>query len=39
MGSAQLAYVSEAEYLSGEELPGPRHEYVDGQHPLPRLGG
>jgi|JI61114DRNA_FD_contig_71_79467_length_936_multi_4_in_0_out_0_1 Uma2 family endonuclease len=31
MGSAQLAYVSEAEYLSGEELPGPRHEYVDGQ--------
>jgi len=31
MGSAQLAYVSEADYLIGEELPGPRHEYVDGQ--------
>lgn len=31
MVSAQLAYVSEADYLTGEELPGPRHEYVDGQ--------
>lgn len=31
MGSAQFAYVTEADYLSGEELSGPRHEYVDGQ--------
>lgn len=31
MVSAQIAYVSEADYLTGEELPGPRHEYVDGQ--------
>ena len=31
MGSVQLAHVSEADYLSGEELPGTRHEYVDGQ--------
>lgn len=31
MESAQLADISEADYLAGEELPGPRHEYVAGQ--------
>lgn len=31
MGSAQLAVISEADFLAGEELPGPRHEYVAGQ--------
>ena len=31
MGSARLVHVSEADYLSGEELPGTRHEYVAGQ--------
>jgi Uma2 family endonuclease len=31
MGSARLVHVSEADYLSGEEPPGTRHEYVDGQ--------
>lgn len=31
MASAQLSYLSEADYLAGEELPGPRHEYVNGQ--------
>ena len=31
MVSAQLACLSEAEYLAGEELPGPRHEYIGGQ--------
>lgn len=31
MESAQLADISEVDYLAGEELPGPRHEYVAGQ--------
>ena len=31
MKSTQLVQLSEADYLSGEELPGPRHEYLDGQ--------
>ncbi|MEN9481848.1 MAG: hypothetical protein RLZZ298_3243 [Pseudomonadota bacterium] len=31
MGTAQLAYLSVADYLAGEDLPGPRHEYVDGE--------
>lgn len=31
MAQAQLSHLSEADYLAGEELPGPKHEYVDGQ--------
>ena len=31
MGQAQLSYLSEANYLAGEELPGLRHEYVQGE--------
>jgi len=31
MRTAQRAFLSVAEYLAGEERPGPRHEYVDGQ--------
>ena len=31
MGSAHGLDISEADYLAGEELPGPRHEYVAGQ--------
>ena len=31
MQSVQLASISEADYLAGEELPGPRHEFIDGQ--------
>jgi len=31
MGSAHGLDISEANYLAGEELPGPRHEYVAGQ--------
>lgn len=31
MGEAQLSYLSETDYLVGEELPGLRHEYVQGQ--------
>lgn len=30
MGQAQIAIISEADYLAGEALPGPRHEYVRG---------
>ena len=31
MAQAQLAFTSEADYLAGEELPGLRHEYVQGE--------
>jgi Uma2 family endonuclease len=31
MQSIQLASLSETDYLAGEELPGPRHEFIDGQ--------
>ena len=31
MGTAQLAYLSVVDYLAGEDLPGPRHEYVNGE--------
>lgn len=31
MQSVQLASISETDYLAGEELPGPRHEFIDGQ--------
>lgn len=30
MGEAQLSIISEADYLAGEDLPGPRHEYLRG---------
>lgn len=30
MRTAQLVYLSVADYLAGEDLPGPRHEYVNG---------
>lgn len=31
MALARLAILSEEDYLAGEELPGPRHEYVRGE--------
>lgn len=31
MAQARLALISEADYLAGEELPGPRHEYLGGE--------
>lgn len=31
MGEALLSYLSEADYLAGEELPGLKHEYVRGE--------
>jgi hypothetical protein len=31
MGEAQLSFISESDYLAGEELPGLRHEYVRGE--------
>lgn len=31
MGQAQISILSEADYLAGEELPGPRHEYLAGE--------
>ena len=31
MGNAQRDYMTEGDYLAGEELPGPRHEYIDGE--------
>ncbi|MDD2742825.1 MAG: Uma2 family endonuclease [Rhodocyclaceae bacterium] len=31
MGTAQLAYLTVADYLAGEDLPGSRHEYVNGE--------
>lgn len=31
MGTAHLAYLTVAEYLAGEDLPGLRHEYVNGE--------
>ena len=31
MRTIQLVYLPVADYLAGEDLPGPRHEYVDGE--------
>lgn len=31
MGEVPLSYISEADYLAGEELPGLRHEYLRGE--------
>ena len=31
MATAPLAYLTVADYLAGENLPGPRHEYVNGE--------
>lgn len=31
MGLSRLSYLSEPDYLAGERLPGPKHEYVAGQ--------
>jgi Uma2 family endonuclease len=31
MATAPLAYLTVADYLAGEYLPGPRHEYVNGE--------
>lgn len=31
MQSVPLASISETDYLADEELPGPRHEFIDGQ--------
>jgi Uma2 family endonuclease len=31
MGTAQLVYMTVADYLAGEALLGPRHEYVNGE--------
>ncbi len=28
MGEARVSFISESDYLAGEELPGLRHEYV-----------